>query len=161
MTKSNINKRGYNKYLSLEGEAKVSINRKAFDEDSQWDGLKGYITNTSLSKDEIIANYGHLWKIEKAFRISKTDLRIRPIFHRLKHRIEAHVCISFAAYKVYKELERQLKFKNSPLSPEKSIEIAKTIYSIMMTTPYSKEIVEKVIIINSEQENLVNIFKLL
>jgi transposase len=104
LTKSNINKRGYNKYLNLEGESKVSINREAFDRDSKWDGLKGYITNTSLTKDEIIGNYGHLWKIEKAFRISKTDLRIRPIFHRLRHRIEAHIVISFVAYKVYKEL---------------------------------------------------------
>ncbi len=73
--------------------------------------VKGYITNTQLTKDAIIENYNHLWQIEKAFRISKTDLRIRPVYHRLKHRIEAHICIAFCAYKIYKELERQLKKK--------------------------------------------------
>jgi len=75
----------------------------------KWDGLKGYVTNSNLSKDEIIENYGHLWKIEKAFRISKHDLKIRPIYHRLQKRIEAHITINFIAYKVYKDLERQLR----------------------------------------------------
>ena len=50
-----------------------------FEDDELWDGLKGYITNTSLSGKEVIENYGNLWQIEKAFRISKTDLQIRPI----------------------------------------------------------------------------------
>jgi hypothetical protein len=58
-------------------------------EDSKWDGLKGYLTNTDMPKDEVIGNYGQLWKIEKAFHISKTDLRIRPIYHRLQRGIEA------------------------------------------------------------------------
>ncbi len=53
-------------------------------------------------------NYGHLWRIEKAFRVAKTDIKIRPIYHQLPHRIEAHICIAFVAYKIYKELERQL-----------------------------------------------------
>jgi transposase len=160
LTKSNINKRGYNKYLKLEGEAKVSINRQVFEEDLKWDGLKGYITNTSLTKDEIIENYGHLWKIEKAFRISKTDLKIRPIYHRLKHRIESHICIAFVAYKVYKELERQLKDKKSDLSVEKAIEIAKTIYSVKLVTPLNKEIIEKVIVQNKAQKKLIDLFNL-
>lgn len=160
LTKSNVNKRGYNKYLNLEGETKVSINRLAFEEDNKWDGLKGYITNTKLTKEEIIDNYGHLWKIEKAFRISKSDLKIRPIYHRLKHRIEAHICISFVAYKLYKELERQLKVKKSILSPEKAIEIAKTIYQIKMTTPLNNEKIEKIIITNNQQKYLIALFEL-
>lgn len=160
LTKSSINKRGYNKYLILEGEARVSINREAYEADGKWDGLKGYITNTNLSKDEIIENYGHLWKIEKAFRISKSDLKIRPIYHRLRHRIEAHICISFIAYKVYKELERQLKLKKSDLSPEKAIEISKTIYSIKLLTPLNKRYIEKTIILNQEQRNIIELFDL-
>jgi transposase len=50
-------------------------------------------------------NYKCLWHIEKAFRIPKTDLKIRPIFHRLKNRIESLICISFTAYLIIKELE--------------------------------------------------------
>jgi transposase len=160
LTKSSINKRGYNKYLILEGETRMSINREAFEADRKWDGLKGYITNTNLSKDEIIENYGHLWMIEKAFRISKSDLKIRPIYHRLRHRIEAHICISFIAYKVNKELERQLKLKNSDLSPEKAIDISKTIYSIKVLTPLNKRYIEKTIILNQDQRNIIDLFDL-
>ncbi len=88
LTKSNINNRGYNKYLKFEGEISVSIDTDKFDQDSQWDGLKGYMTNTKLSKMEVFEIYGHLWKIEKAFRISKHDLRNSPIFHRLKGQLK-------------------------------------------------------------------------
>jgi transposase len=67
-----------------------------------WDGLKGYITNTDLTKDEIIENYRRLWQIEKAFRVSKTDLKVRPIYHRIQRRIEAHICITFQPTKYIK-----------------------------------------------------------
>ena len=160
LTKANINNRGYNKYLKLEGEVKISIDTTKLVQDSKWDGLKGYLTNTILTKEKIIDNYGHLWKIEKAFRISKHDLRIRPIYHRLHRRIEAHICIAFVAYKVYKELERQLKEKKSILSPEKAIEIAKTIYSIKIKTPTHKEEVSKTILLTEEQKTLANLFDL-
>ncbi|TAF98380.1 MAG: hypothetical protein EAZ44_11425 [Cytophagia bacterium] len=97
--------------------------------------------------DDFTASYGHLWKIEKAFRISKTDLQIRPIYHRLKRRIEAHICIAFVANKIYKELERQLKEKQSTLSPAKAIDIAKTIYAIKIATPMNKNIISKTLIL--------------
>jgi len=84
-----------------------------FDQDAKWDGLKGYIIDAQLTKDEILENYAHLWNIKKAFRIAKIDLKMRPIYHRKKERIEAHICLVFVAYKVYKELERQLKMKKS------------------------------------------------
>lgn len=160
LNKSSINNRGYNKFLKLEGQTKVSINTSAIDNDNKWDGLKGYISNTDMNQEAIIENYGHLWKIEKAFRISKTDLKIRPIYHRLKHRIEAHICISFIAYKIYKELDRQLKLKNAMISPEKALEIAKTIYSIKIISPIKKEIIKKTLILNQEQRYLMELFKL-
>lgn len=158
LTKSNINNRGYNKYLKLEGQIKIAIDKEKYDQDAKWDGLKGYLTNTKLSNREIIENYGHLWKIEKAFRISKHDLKIRPIYHRVQRRIEAHICIAFAAYKVYKELERQLKVKASSLSPEKAIEIAKTIYAVQTRTPKSKQLITKTIIVSKEQKRLAKLF---
>ncbi len=160
LNKSSINNRGYNKFLKLEGDTKVSINTEAIENDNKWDGLKGYLTNTDLNQEAVIENYGQLWKIEKAFRISKTDLKIRPIYHRLKHRIEAHICISFMSYKIYKELERQLKLKNTTISPEKALEIAKTIYSIKITSPIKKEIIKKTLILNQKQKDLMNLFQL-
>lgn len=160
LTKSNINNRGDNKYLKLTGEINVSIDNEKFKADSKWDGLKGYLTNTNLSKDKVIENYSHLWKIEKAFRVSKHDLKIRPIYHRLQRRIEAHIIINFVSYKIYKELERQLYLKRSDLSPEKAIEIAKTIYSVKIRIPNSKDSITKTLILNEEQKNLTDLFDL-
>lgn len=159
LTKANINNRGYNKYLKLEGDIKITIDMDKFAADSMWDGLKGYITNTTMSKEEVIENYNHLWQIEKAFRISKTDLRIRPIYHRLRRRIEAHICIAFCAYKIYKELERQLKEKGSSLTPERAIEIANTIYKITIQTPISKLTETRLYLPNDEQQRLLDLFK--
>lgn len=158
LTKENINNRGYNKYLKLEGNIKVSIDKEKFQSDAKWDGLKGYITNTDLSEKEIIDNYNDLWKIEKAFRISKHDLKIRPIYHRLQLRIETHIIISFVAYKLYKELERQLKLLNSKLTVEKAIEIAKTIYSIKIKLPNSEQSVTKNLFLTDQQRYLAEIF---
>jgi transposase len=160
LTKKHINNRGYNKYLKLDGEIKISIDKEKFKADAKWDGLKGYITNTQLTKDAIIDGYNQLWQIEKAFRISKTDLRIRPIYHRLKHRIEAHICIAFCAYKLYKELERQLKIKNAGISPEKAIEIAKTIYRISIQTKLSDTIHSRLYIDKEEQSKLLALFNI-
>ncbi len=101
-------------------------------------GLKGYITNTNLSNDIILENYRHLWQIEKAFRITKTDLRMRPIYHQLPHRIEAHICISFVACKVYKEPERKLKEWETNISAAKAIEIAENIFEIQIQSPVTK-----------------------
>ena len=156
LTKSNINNRGYNKYLKMDGNVKISIDMKRFNNDAKWDGLKGYVTNTSLTKKEIIDNYGHLWKIEKAFRISKHDLKVRPIYHRLQKRIEAHIIINFVAYKVYKELERKLKLMNTNLSPEKAIEIAKTIYQI--ETNIDNQNIKHIILLTEKQKYLAELF---
>ncbi len=52
--------------------------------------------------------------------MSKTDLRIRPIYHKLRRRIEAHICLSFVAYTVYKALERVLKIEKTPTIRRKS-----------------------------------------
>lgn len=156
LSKDHINNRGYNKYLKLEGDTKVSIDYQKYNADRVWDGLKGFVTNTSLSKEEIIAQYSQLWQIEKAFRISKTDLRIRPVFHRLKNRVEAHICLCFAAYTVYKELERLLIINQIRLSPEKAINEIKEIKQLKYTLPKSKETKTKILKPSQVQEWLLN-----
>lgn len=138
LTKSNINNKGYNKYLKLKGNVTIEIDYEKFNNDKSWDGLKGYITNTRLKDKQVIENYKNLWHIEKAFRMSKTDLKIRPIYHRLKHRIEAHICISFTAYCIYKELERVLYKEKSQISLKKAAELTHNMYQITYTLPESK-----------------------
>lgn len=160
LNKQHINNKGYNKYLKLEGKISVAIDYEKYNDDAKWDGLKGYLTNTQLKKEDVIEQYMQLWNIEKTFRISKSDLRIRPIYHHLKRRIEAHICIAFTACKIYKELERQLKVKESELSPQKVIDIIKTIYQLTITTPYSNNKYTRLIIKNNDQHLVLQMFGL-
>ena len=159
LTKSSITNKGYNKYLKLEGEISIEIDYEKFKKDNAWDGLKGYITNTKIPDKQVIENYRNLWHIEKAFRMSKTDLRIRPIYHRLRHRIEAHICIAFTAYSIYKELERVLYKAKSNLSLKKAAELTHSIYQITYTLPESKHTRSKLLKMDDEQAELYQIIE--
>lgn len=153
-TKSNINNKGYNKYLKMTGDMMIEIDYEKFNVDKCWDGLKGYITNTKLNDKQVMENYKNLWHIEKAFRMSKTDLRIRPIYHRLQSRIEAHICISFTSYCIYKELERILYKEKSSLSLKKAAEVTHNMYEISYTLPESKHTKTRLLKMDDEQAHL-------
>lgn len=71
-------------------------------------GLKGYVTNipaTTMPAGEVIASYHALWQVEASFRMSKSDLRARPIFHHTRDAIEAHLTIVFAALAIARYLQ--------------------------------------------------------
>ena len=125
------------KYLDLENEnienkdCKITfkLNEEKIKLDEKLDGIKGYITNNfKLSHNEIISHYTNLYFIEEAFRISKTDLKIRPVYHRLEDRIKAHILISFVAYAVYKEFERRIKKSDLDIKFKLTFDYIKTMY---------------------------------
>ena len=157
LTKAQINNKGYNKYLAMKGEVTIEIDYEKYEIDALWDGLKGYLTNSQLKASAVIENYKHLWQIEKAFRMSKTDLRIRPIYHRLANRIEAHICISFAAYAIYKDLERVLLKEKSALSVKKAAGQTQNMYQILATLPNTKKEVKILLKMNEEQNQILKI----
>ena len=151
LTKDNINKRGYNKFLKMEGDLKVSINYDKLEADAKWDGLKGYLTNTDIPVEEVYAAYHNLWHVEKAFRIAKSKIEIRPMFHFTRKRIEAHVCICFVALKVYKELERLLRLSAINMSVDKVLALAQTIVTIQLTLPQNKTTISKTMLMKRHQ----------
>lgn len=157
LTKSSINNRGYNKYLKLNGEINITIDNDKYEGDKVWDGIKGYITNTKFKPETVVENYKHLWQIEKAFRISKTDLRIRPIYHHLIKRIEAHICISFVAYGIYKDLERELKQSGIEFSVKKASEMTRNMYQIKYTIPKSLREITKTLKMDKNQRMLIKV----
>lgn len=135
ITKEQVNKRGYNKFLEISKDIEVTISDQKIAEDCKWDGFKGYITNTNLDAERVIAEYHGLWVVERAFRISKGTLEMRPVFHFTERRIEAHICICFIAYKVYKELERQIFINNIGMSVDGVLDAAKSITTIKIKMP--------------------------
>jgi len=159
LTKKQLNNRGYNKYLTMDGEINIVIDYEKYEKDKVWDGLKGYVSNSKLSKQQIIANYKNLWHIEKAFRMSKTDLRIRPIYHRLERRIKAHICLSFVAYSIYKELERILYKEKATTSVERAAQLTHTMYQITYQLPQSKQYRQTLLQMDEQQAELYDIIR--
>lgn len=154
LTKADINKRGYNKFLTISSGISVTINEEKIAEDSVWDGLKGYKTNTNLSAEEVYENYQNLWNVERSFRITKGNLEVRPMFHFTERRIEAHVCICFVALKVYKELERLLKSSRCPYTVNQVLNIAEIIATIEVELPNMKENYRHTIFASQEERDI-------
>lgn len=84
---------------------KPSLNTKLLTKAEKLEGIKGYLTNTNLPETTVIEKYHDLWRIENSFRITKSDLEARPIFHRLDETIKAHLIIVFAGLAISKYLE--------------------------------------------------------
>lgn len=110
---------GYRKYLKIEGGAMLSLNEEKIASDSKWDGLHGVVTNASLPDVQVLSKYNDLWNVEAAFRVTKHDLAVRPVFHWKPRRIKAHIGICFTAYALTKHLEYRVKLQYKKLSIEK------------------------------------------
>ena len=159
LTRASINNRGYNKYLKIEEKVNVSIDMSKYEADTVWDGIKGYITNTGLKPEEVIEDYKNLSFIERCFRMNKTDLRIRPVYHRIRNPIEAHSCICFTVYTVMLELERQLKASASSITLYKAQELVRTMYQLSYLLPKSKECHKQILRMDELQEELCRIIE--
>lgn len=84
ITKQQVNKRGYNKFLKISNDTEITISEGKITKDRKWDGMKGYITNTNLDAELIIDQYHGLWVVERTFRISKgtSDMRLISFISR-------------------------------------------------------------------------------
>jgi Transposase DDE domain len=102
-----------NRFIQLSGGT-TSVNRALEEKARALAGLKGYVTNlvacpdgTPVTAEFVIGSYHQLFQIEKSFRMTKSDLQARPIYHRTRDSIEAHLTIVFAALAVSRWIEHQ------------------------------------------------------
>jgi Transposase DDE domain len=100
-----------NRFVQLSGGTR-SVNRELEDKARALAGLKGYVTNlaacpdgTRVTPEFVIGAYHHLFQIEKSFRMSKSDLQARPVYHHKRESIEAHLSVVFAALAVSRWIE--------------------------------------------------------
>jgi Transposase DDE domain len=102
-----------NRFVQLSGGTR-KVNRDLEEKARALAGLKGYVTNlracpdgTPVTAEFVIGAYHQLFQIEKSFRMSKSDLQARPVYHRKRDSIEAHLTIVFAALAVSRWIENQ------------------------------------------------------
>lgn len=126
------NKRGARKYLKVEAE-KATLNKAKIDLDAMWDGYYGLETNANnddLSAEVIVERYRDLWRVEESFRIFKSHLETRPIFHWTDKRILGHLILCFLAFLMERTLEIELKKKGIEYSTER---IRKALNSLQVS----------------------------
>jgi Transposase DDE domain len=102
-----------NRFIQLSGGTKT-VNRELETKARALAGIKGYVTNlracpdgTPVTAEFVISAYHRLFEIERSFRMSKHDLQARPIYHRKRDSIEAHLTIVFAALAISRWIEEQ------------------------------------------------------
>ena len=115
-----LNNYGYKKYLQVDGETTLSVNRDKITEAQRWDGLHGVLTNLPASTDHatILGQYRGLWQVEDTFRVSKHDLKVRPVYHWTPHRVRAHIAIAFMTLLCVRHLQYRMTLQARPVSPE-------------------------------------------
>ena len=114
------------KFLSVTTKQKT-LNQALIDKAKALAGIKGYVTNLptkEASNNKVIAYYHELWHVEQSFRMSKSDLKARPIFHRKRDAIEAHLTVVMAALAMQRVIEKRTK-----LSKKKFINTLKPLHS--------------------------------
>jgi hypothetical protein len=100
------------KFVKKISKESVELNKPLIEKRKLLLGIKGYCTDISekdLFNEKVISHYHHLWRIEQSFRMSKSDLETRPVFHRKQDAIRSHVLICFVALMIEKYLELTTK----------------------------------------------------
>ena len=111
-------KRGGRKYIKISSD--FSLDEESILRDEKFDGYYGIQTSEkNLSPYDIIGAYHNLWKIEESFRIMKSHLEVRPIFHWTEKRIKGHFFVCFLAFLLEKTMEFKLKKANIEATPSK------------------------------------------
>lgn len=145
------------KFLKKVKNNDLELNMENVAKSQHLEGLKGYLTNAvSLTDEEIINKYSQLWQVEKSFRISKSDLKARPVFHTAKERIEAHLTIVFASLAIIRLVE-----KTTGKSVQKVLWLLDQVKEVVMENIVSRERISKYSEVeNQETKELLKIAKL-
>ena len=95
--------------MQKEGENAYALNDALVEKTKCLLGIKGYYTNipeTKFTNKEVVARYHDLWNVEASFRMAKSELVARPIFHHKEDAVRAHMVVCFVALAVGRYLER-------------------------------------------------------
>lgn len=151
---------GYKRYLRVFGgdEVRVELDEEKILEDARWDGLHGVFTNDfEMGEEEVIHQYSNLWRVEESFRITKHDLRIRPVYHWKPSRVRAHIAICFAAFMLTRYLEYRVRLQYKKLSIE---EIRRILISVQESVLVDKNRGIRYVIPSKAREEADKIYKI-
>ncbi|WP_244192532.1 IS1634 family transposase [Dietzia lutea] len=117
------------RFVKVTGQT-VALDEALIERARQSAGYKGYVTNIdpkTMDGHAVVAAYHDLWKVEQSFRMAKSDLKARPIFHRTRDSIEAHLTIVFAALAIARHLQNR-----TGMSIKKIVRILRRIHTVII-----------------------------
>jgi transposase len=129
------NKRGGKKYIKdTRKDSHWTLDRKAIEEDCRFDGYWAIQTNEKdIDPLGALDAYHNLWRIEQSFRIMKSTLEVRPIFHWTEKRIKGHFVVCFLSFMLARNLEFRLRKAGENASPEKIREAINSLNLAMVS----------------------------
>lgn len=98
------------------------IDQSVIEEEEKYDGFYAIATNLDDPAKDIIEISSNRYKIEDCFRVLKTNLSARPVFHQKRERIISHFLICYTALLIYRILEKKLNTNNTHFTTENIIE---------------------------------------
>jgi transposase len=114
-----------------DGRFTFRLNRSLYRTQHQLDGIYVLVSNAAdLSTDEIVAAYRQLIAVEDAFRVLKSLVKLRPIYHWSQRRVEAHVFICVLAYLLAKVLEHRLGRAGVPMSAARALDTLASVQAV-------------------------------
>ncbi|MHB9127410.1 MAG: IS1634 family transposase [Candidatus Humimicrobiaceae bacterium] len=134
--KANISNNSYRKYLKIQGASKIELDEDKIEADSVWDGLHGVVTNSNLGAADVLEKYKELYNVEAAFRVTKHDLSVRPIYHWKPDRVKAHIAICYCAYSLVKQMEYRVRLQYKKISIE---DIRELLMHVQTTIFYDRK----------------------
>ena len=118
-TKSKLTGALKKSYVKISKGCTIQIDEEKLELDALFDGFFGLRTNIKNAvPTEILAHYRGLWQVEQTFRIAKSNLEIRPVFHYTPRRIRAHFLLCFMALALIRFVEFTLKINQIHLPPD-------------------------------------------
>jgi len=105
--KSLVGNKGYARYLRVTKDA-MRIDEDKVAAEARYDGKYVLRTNTDLPAAEVAKTYKSLWRVERAFRETKSTLEARPIFHHRDDTSIGHIVAGFLALRLEMDLQRRL-----------------------------------------------------
>jgi len=139
--KNVISNGGYKKYLKVLTGSSLVLNEEAIEKDAEWDGFHGIAVSNScgLTAEQALSRYRDLWHVEEAFRVAKSTLKTRPIFHWAPHRIKAHMLLCFINLFFERFLELLLRKRDLKLTPDRIRQALSQVHTIIFEDKVTKK----------------------
>ena len=154
LSKANLNNRGSNRFLKLEGRRRIVIDMEKVEAEAAWDGIRAFMTTPGLETGDVMSACGILGSAGQAFCMNKVDLKVRPLNGELQSRIEGHVCICFAAYAVFVQMDKILRESGSGLTLERVREVVRTMYRLNYVSSATKRRMSVLLQLAGEQRQI-------